>query len=154
MNHAALVDELARLAGTAEWGVKLVGVRAQRPAAARPSNGSASGAGYLRAKAESRAQTLQAQETERSLLGSAHARLAETALDATVTPVQRSAGGDPGPLLNASYLVAGDRLPDFERAVAELADDCREADVEVQVTGPWPPYHFARLQLADPGSGG
>jgi hypothetical protein len=40
-----------------------------------------------------------------------------------------------------AYLVAGDRQDDFAAAVAEL-----EAEgYELRVTGPWPPYSFARL---------
>ena len=48
------------------------------------------------------------------------------------------------PLLDAAYLVRADAEPAF-RAEAEC-----HRELEVEVTGPWPPYSFVRLGLPEP----
>lgn len=50
-------------------------------------------------------------------------------------------------VLNGAYLVDDGHADDFAAAAAEL----READLEVQLTGPWPPYSFT---ISDAGPGG
>ena len=43
-------------------------------------------------------------------------------------------------VLNASYLVADADVPAFHSLVAELA---ASYGVPLELTGPWPPYHFS-----------
>ena len=51
-------------------------------------------------------------------------------------------------LFNGSYLVA-DRAR-FEQEVGELAAEYRDSGVELELTGPWPPYNFVPAELGVP----
>jgi gas vesicle protein GvpL/GvpF len=48
-------------------------------------------------------------------------------------------------LFNGAYLVE-DRAR-FEEALAALAEDYRESGIELELTGPWPPYNFVPSEL-------
>jgi hypothetical protein len=50
-----------------------------------------------------------------------------------------------GIVLSGAFLVERERLDSFTSAVAEAAQNHHELDV--QLTGPWPPYDFVRLDL-------
>lgn len=45
-------------------------------------------------------------------------------------------------VLHAAYLVADAKSKDFEATVQQLAGSHRQAGLEWEFTGPWPPYHF------------
>jgi len=47
-------------------------------------------------------------------------------------------------VLNASFLVAHDRLDDFRAAVTDFVRAHDQRGFRVEFTGPWPPYHFTR----------
>ena len=47
-------------------------------------------------------------------------------------------------VLNASFLVAHDRIDEFRAAVTELVRAHERRGFRVEFTGPWPPYHFTR----------
>jgi hypothetical protein len=48
-------------------------------------------------------------------------------------------------LFNGAYLV-GDRER-FEEELAQAALEAREHRVELELTGPWPPYNFVPAEL-------
>ncbi len=48
-------------------------------------------------------------------------------------------------MLNSAYLVS-DR-PGFERELAGLARELSERGLELELTGPWPPYNFVSEEL-------
>jgi Gas vesicle synthesis protein GvpL/GvpF len=50
-------------------------------------------------------------------------------------------------LFNGAYLVADS--PRFAQALSELADEYRDSGVELELTGPWPPYNFVPAELRD-----
>ncbi len=154
-NRDVVLDELRRLAGQSEWGVKLIAARppSRRTEPAREADGAVpvSGAGYLRRKAETRSNAQAASQARRELVASVHDQLAGFATGAVVTPVQRTGGESESILLNASYLVRADDLEAFQRTAAQLAEEVGDNDAEVQLTGPWPPYHFVELRLSDEG---
>ena len=50
-----------------------------------------------------------------------------------------------GIVLSGAFLVERERLDSFTSAVAEAAQ--RHHELDVQLTGPWPPYDFVRLDL-------
>jgi hypothetical protein len=50
-----------------------------------------------------------------------------------------------GIVLSGAYLVDRDRIAGFRAAVATAAKS--HPDLDVQFTGPWPPYDFVRLDL-------
>jgi hypothetical protein len=134
---------LRRLRGTAEWGVKAYAVGrvdAER-AAAKPS----SGTDYLARKRASRGAAESAREAVDAVVESVHARLRERATDAVLSPPQT------GPLsahegemvLNAAYLVGDADVTGFGALVAELAGRHGQDGLELELTGPWPAYHFS-----------
>jgi hypothetical protein len=45
-------------------------------------------------------------------------------------------------LLNASYLIPRDRAVEFASLVRALSDRHARHGLELELTGPWPPYHF------------
>jgi len=45
-------------------------------------------------------------------------------------------------VLNGSYLVDRDRADAFATLVRALADGNAARGLALEITGPWPPYHF------------
>ncbi len=45
-------------------------------------------------------------------------------------------------ILNASYLIKSERLPDFQRALTAFVNRYEPSGFTFEFTGPWPPYHF------------
>ena len=76
-----------------------------------------------------------------------HERLTAAADDGVQLNLQRPevTGRDEEMVFNGAYLVS-DR-PRFERELGELADEHRESGVELELTGPWPPYNFVPVEL-------
>jgi hypothetical protein len=138
-----LTAALRRLRGMEEWGVKAYAVgRADSDGqAAEPS----SGIDYLSRKRADRDAAENARQEVDAVVESVHARLRELAADAVVSPPQT------GPLsahegemvLNAAYLVADEEASGFSGLVAALADRLAQDGLELELTGPWPAYHFS-----------
>ena len=122
-----LVAALRRLRGKAEWGVKAYAPAA--PASAAPP---ASGADYLARKTAGR----HAAEEVDAAVDAVHERLRAQASGAVLNPAR-----DRGMLLNAAYLVADADVPVFRALVSELSGRHR---IPLQLTGPWPAFHFSR----------
>ncbi|MGY1640185.1 GvpL/GvpF family gas vesicle protein [Geodermatophilus sp. SYSU D00703] len=145
---------LARIADAREWGVRLLRTLEPEPALTRSrgddERASATGTEYLARRREALAQR---DEAER-----AAAQAAER-LDEVLVPHVREAmrrGGSTGSslLLDAAYLVTPDREEAFRAAVAGLAEELRPEGLDVEVTGPWPPYSFAALEESTGGRDG
>lgn len=148
--HRSLTDALDRLAGTAEWGVKAF-LAPQGPPAVTPGGGApASGAEYLARKHSRRAAAQSAQEAADAAVELVHRRLSEHAVDAVLNRVQdrRLSGREQEMILNAAYLVADARIEGFRSLVAELAGRHAKDGVLLELTGPWPAYHFAGAAAA------
>lgn len=79
--------------------------------------------------------------------GHLHEQLLTAADDGVQLNLQRPevTGRDEEMLFNGAYLVA-DRAR-FERALGNLADEYRDHGVELELTGPWPPYNFVPAEL-------
>jgi hypothetical protein len=114
---AELHDALARLEGCDEWGVH---VSVPRSAA---------------------------QRAVRSMAREVHERLAAASEDAVIEPVESGAREARPSVLSAAFLVNRDRQERFARTVEELQGFWDMAEGTIRLSGPWPPYHFARLDL-------
>ena len=136
-----LARTLARLRRMAEWGVKAF---AAPPAPATVQPRPASGAEYLAARRAARERA----ETGRDALGRAaadvHARLAARAAEAVRSrpPDRRLSGRREEMLLTGAYLVPRAEEEGFAALVSGLAREHEADGLTLELTGPWPPYHF------------
>jgi hypothetical protein len=139
-----IVAVLERVAGAAEWGVRVHfdAGRARRGKPASAEEAPSSGRDFLRRKKE-------AQEAARSLARRAGEAAAETfeELARQATAARRReppAVAEPGPrlILDAAFLVPSAGAEPFERAVQAVAERLAESACAVTLTGPWPPYNF------------
>jgi gas vesicle protein GvpL/GvpF len=138
----ALTATLDRLGGMQEWGVKGF-LRAPTPVGADDDTPS-SGTEYLSRKRERRDAADAGRDETDALVAGIHARLAERAAAATVSRPQdrRLSGRETEMVLNASYLVPVDGADAFGQIVDDLGRRHERDGVELELTGPWPPYHF------------
>jgi hypothetical protein len=139
---SALAEALAHLEGRVELGVKAF-------AAPAGSGDEASRAESGRAYMEARAREQQAREelsrSRAEVAAQLHARLLAAAEDGVVLNVQSRdvSGRDAEMLFNGAYLVGdSSRFEDAVAAAARVHDA-----VELEVTGPWPPYNFVPEEL-------
>ena len=138
--HATFADALERVDGAAEFGVKAYA----RPVATTTGDAD-TGTSYLQRRREAREAAESAWEGVGMAVEDVHARLAEQAAATSLgRPQDRRLTGHEGSMvLNASYLVPDERVDRFRALVAELADRHGADGLELELTGPWPPYHFA-----------
>lgn len=112
-----IYDALARLEGCDEWGVH---VSVPREAA---------------------------QRAVRSLARQVHQRLAACAEDAVIEPIESGALEERPSALSAAFLVNRDRLRELEQTIEDLQGFWDMAGGAIRLSGPWPCYHFARVDL-------
>jgi Gas vesicle synthesis protein GvpL/GvpF len=140
---------LARIRGRTEWGVKAYAAGRPEPqdasAGAEPpaSQETGAGAAYLQRR---RSQLTAHKNARQRMLANAqtiHAELSGHAVGARLHPPQASqlTGNKAIMILNAAYLLDDERGGDFASVVAALAE--RYPGVQLELTGPWPPYSFA-----------
>ena len=113
------------------------GTSVQQPAGEKPS-----GTAYLMKRrqeltAQEKAHSVAAAEAERL-----HAALLRHAVDGRQKPPGDPAltGKQAWTVLNGTYLVDRDRVEAFRATVASLQETT--TGVELEITGPWPPYSF------------
>jgi hypothetical protein len=131
---------LRRLHGRAEWGVKgFAATRAEPVTASRPGSGTE----YLARARARRDQAVESREGLEAAAAEVHAALASRAAGAVLSRPQdrRLSGRDEEMILNGAYLVAHAAAEAFAERFAELRD--RHDGLTLELTGPWPPYHFA-----------
>ena len=145
--RAEFLAALARVTGRDELGVKAYAdpsMLVARPEPSQPRGGeSRSGTAYLMKRkrelsSQESAYRLAAAEAERL-----HAALLEHAVDGKRKPASDPSlsGRDNWTVLNGTYLVEKAGEDDFRKAVAALQETT--AGIELEITGPWPPYSFA-----------
>jgi hypothetical protein len=142
--RGSLTDALRRLSGTAEWGVKAY-LAGDPPAETAPAPTPASGIDYLARKRGERDAADAARQTADAAVELIHRRLSELALDAVLSRAQdpRLSGEQRDMVLNAAYLVTEPRSAEFRSLVGHLGRRHAADGVELELTGPWPAYHFA-----------
>lgn len=141
-----LVDALNRVEGCAEWSVKVYAAETRQADAEeqRPESGSS----YLMRKRDAANERRAREERDAEVLTGLHQALATLAVASrTLMPQDPRLTQRHEPMrMNAAYLVAdSDRESFLELAESALADD---AELRVEVGGPWPPYSFASLESA------
>jgi hypothetical protein len=160
-HERVLTDELRRLRGCTEWGVKLHvdrdtafhGARrqdAELNAAAEEADAAAEGTAWmLRRQLAARTYHTVGKRVH-ACADAVHDALASHAVDSAVS--RRGNGDDPeGLVFNASYLVNDAEA--LQHCAEQLRARFQEDGVQLQISGPWPPYHFVRLPELGGGRG-
>lgn len=150
--YHALLD---RVTGKREWIIRLWPAAEMEPAAlarfdaeletlAREAAAAAPGKRYLlQRKLDTRARDA-LQRLTLAAAHSVHERLTERAADARALPLPRTSGSRGRGLISAAaYLVREDAYTAFQDEVSRAAHDVQEMGIQLEFTGPWPPYHFA-----------
>ncbi len=145
---------LSRVSGRKEWGVKAYVARrpggkstpAVKAAASAGRERAGTGAAYLQRR---RDQLTAQRDFRHDLAASAdsiHAQLSQYAAGARLHPPQapQLTENKAAMLLNAAYLLDDGNGEEFAAAVAALAD--QYPAVQLELTGPWPPYSFAGME--------
>jgi hypothetical protein len=157
--RTALEAALDRVGGMVEVGVKAF-IDGDRFAAARAKDNdvirqlvakvsaAAGGRAYMERR---RLEQLVASELERfrgEAAARIHTRLMAVAKDGLPLALQAPelSGREEKMIFNGAYLVRASR-GDFEAQLASLAEDLRDEGVDVELTGPWPPYNFVPEEL-------
>lgn len=152
--HERFCTALCFVAGRSEWGVKGYGdahALAQSPPEKENEPGHAGkGTAYLlRRRAELTAQ----QNVERRATAEAdhiHASLRQRAVEGLRRPVTDPvlSGKRAWMIFNGSYLVDDDQIDGFAALVAAL--DAERIGITLELTGPWPAYSFAGIDVVTP----
>jgi hypothetical protein len=153
--HDSLAEALDLLAGREEWAVKLIadGDRLADAARARSTEATAledelgartgGGAYMLRRRLERHVRDA-VDSLAAELADEVHAELQSASRDAVVLPPQNPelSGHSGTMLLNGAYLVDSERVDSLRELVGGLQERHGALGVQVELTGPWPPYNF------------
>jgi len=120
-------------------------------AATVPSGQSGAGSAYLMRRRAKLAARQSAQSAAGEWAQQIHARLRPLCAASRLHPAQdpRLTGRRDWMILNAAYLVDQDRTEPFHALVRQLTE--WQAGLDVELTGPWPPYSFAVPEGVQPG---
>ncbi|HEU5030528.1 MAG TPA: GvpL/GvpF family gas vesicle protein [Spirillospora sp.] len=155
----AFARALDRVTGRAEWGVKAYAHREAlepagppEPAPAPQAGAAGAGTAYLRRRQDERRRRADAGRKVSEQAAAIHDRLAELAVAARHHPPQdpKLSGRAGVQILNVAYLLEEGDAPAFAEAARAAGE--RLPGIELEVTGPWPPYSF--IDTTDPASGG
>jgi S-methylmethionine-dependent homocysteine/selenocysteine methylase len=154
--HDMLLKALDRVRGHTEWGLKVLADPRRLVAAIHEHGAGSSGtfgarqetssgrAFFARKKLESAAQE-EAQARAQAAAQQAHDRLRRKAAAATLLPPQHPelSKRSGHMVLNGAYLVHRSRVEEFTAAARELGEQHRGEGLELELSGPWPPYNFS-----------
>lgn len=150
-SHAPVLQaELRRLAGASEWGVKVFRSDSDEyqtePAAPREQTQEpeAVGTAWMQRRREEMAARRTQRQLQAKIVDALHSALSDHAMECVV----RSSSEEKASaalVFDAVYLVADSEKPGFDKALHSVAADLESAGLRAEVTGPWPPYHFAQL---------
>jgi hypothetical protein len=132
-----LDDELRRSLGS--FSTRVATLEAEVAGAKSP------GQGYLLGRKLDQARKEELRTVGAEIATVAYNELAARSIASTQDALpQPSAEQTGAAVLNASFLVAHDRIDEFRAAVTELVRAHERRGFRVEFTGPWPPYHFTR----------
>jgi hypothetical protein len=156
-----LIALLRTLADKSEWGMKLfhrptpVGraPEAFQPAAATRVKELRHGSGlsYLRQRQRRQQACNDARQAVWSAVHQCHESLSSAACGNVILPLHNHEPlqGAEEMLLNSTYLIDRPQLEPFHRLAEQLAQEFEPLGLRLESTGPWPPYNFANIELAE-----
>lgn len=139
-------ETLARITGHSEWGVKVLlnvdRLPEKAPVTAGGSPSGGAGAAYLRRKREQQMTREHVDQLAVRRAEEIHATLTALAVDARLNrPHSPALAKQDAPMiLNGAYLVDNRAVAEFADAVSAQND--RNDEVDIELTGPWPAYSF------------
>jgi hypothetical protein len=143
---AALREAIDHLDGKSEWGIKAFAGQMSAIAAEDEQDAAddARGAAYMRQRQSQRDWRERAQQEVEEAAAQIHERLCGVAGDGHVMPPQRpEVSGHAGDMvLNGVYLVSDDDRERFHAEARVLEAEFAPIGIELELTGPWPPYNF------------
>jgi len=147
----ALRSAFEDVRGRVEMGAKAYVVGGGREAEGAPP--ATNGRDYLRRRSDQAQAKDRARTRRQAQLLDAHEELTRESVRAVSNPPQDSAlsGRAERMVLNTAYLVDRDRSDAFVARCEELGDSLREEGIELEATGPWPPYNFVAPPQREPG---
>jgi hypothetical protein len=125
--------------GCDEWGVRVTRGASRNVKPVR-ANDSSSGRAFLAARKQARDNAREQAGRMMAAAGDVLVTLGKVARQTKRRPAPESASSLP--LLDAAFLVPGDRKARFKTAVRQAAARCRAAGAELTLSGPWPAYNF------------
>ena len=150
--HDDMAAALQRVTGRQEWGVKVYGQSAERAPTASPptvADAGSSGAGtaYLRGRRQQLAGREAARNAALNAAEGIHVDVSRHAVSARRHRPQdpQLTGDGRWMVLNGAYLVEDNASQAFAAVVASCTD--RHTGVMIELTGPWPPYSFADVEV-------
>jgi hypothetical protein len=143
--RARLERLFAEVLGLEEWGVRIIagepGLAAGRRLGQGRSQKPLSGRDYLHAKKRLKNQRATPRAIVREVTG------ALRSLGRMATKTRKEAFPPPGAgrpfVTGASFLVKAKRREQWKKEVARLAASLEARGHRLEMSGPWPPYHFA-----------
>ncbi|MFF5671370.1 GvpL/GvpF family gas vesicle protein [Streptomyces hygroscopicus] len=159
--RTSFLTALDRIAGRAEWGVKVYALTGAPPSApdAGPGAGATPGPSRPAATGSGRAyldrvRTRQRDREQRHTLALRAAERVDTVVRGLAVAARRLrphgvevTGKHRTHVLNAAYLLDLGRERELRAALASLRRD--ETEVQIELSGPWAPYSFADGGIAD-----
>jgi hypothetical protein len=159
-----LTAVLHQVAGRVEWGVKVYAAGQDsvpaRPVAGRagdaqraaPDATASPGAAYLRRRRAALSATQDNRRAAQASADAVHAVFGSLATAAQLRPPQapQLSGEAARMMLNAAYLVSQAGSQEFAAAAERLTRE--HPAVRLELTGPWPPYSFATVDLGEAAS--
>jgi hypothetical protein len=132
-----LDDELRRALGS--FSTRVGTLEAEVAAAKSP------GQGYLLGRKLDQARKDELHAVAAEIARVTYDELSARAIASTQDALPKTSAEQTGAaVLNASFLVAHDRVDEFRAAVTEFVRAHERRGFRVEFTGPWPPYHFTR----------
>lgn len=145
-DHHALADALRELDARLEWGVKAFqdGTLADSPGPTSRAPAATTGTAYLQTRLAQRNAGAQRQAELEIACDEVHGELCAIAVSCRLNPLQRPevSGRDAAMVMNGSYLVANESRALFTQRFTALRDESAHRGLELELTGPWPPYNF------------
>lgn len=141
-----LARAMAVIRGRWEWGLKVF-LEPDRPARAPTRTPPRTGRDYLVGRARAGIEEDEARQQREETLRALHAAFSKRAVRNVLSrPHESALSGRRAPmLLNASYLVSRTRQKSIEALADSWDERLRALGLHVELTGPWPPYHFSTV---------
>ena len=152
-SRAAMTRAFDRVRGKQEWVLRIgkpePSTRSDRSVHGGPaeprSSAPSSGTGFLQAKADAKREAAERAIRVKEDAVSAFAALEKLAELSKTRPVE----GSGNLLLDAAFLVAPTRVEAMRDALTRQAERLLRDGCAVSLTGPWPPYSFASMDVGD-----